>query len=182
MRPPNDNLAAALAERIGDRAILDVVESVYAELADVVAREQPLCRRSGRCCNFAAWGHRLYVTTPELVYFLSGWPAVAASAASAFPGGPIAPPADPADAALPDACPLQSGGLCTVHAIRPLGCRIFYCQQGWDRCSRPLYERLQGRLQDACRTCSLPYAYVEWRASLILLFKRGLISPSPTRR
>ncbi|MCC7569000.1 MAG: hypothetical protein KO463_05250, partial [Candidatus Methanofastidiosa archaeon] len=29
------------------------------------------CRACGRCCDFDAYEHRLYVTAPELLYFMS---------------------------------------------------------------------------------------------------------------
>ena len=36
--------------------------------ADIAARK-PVCRASGRCCQFEKYGHRLYVTTAEVMHF-----------------------------------------------------------------------------------------------------------------
>src|SRR5688500_9413909 len=84
------------------------VARVYADLQREIDARKPLCTASGRCCRFDEFGHRLYVTTIELAAFVAG---LTDGPTQANPGG----------------CPFQLGGLCSVHTIRPFGCRVFFC-------------------------------------------------------
>jgi hypothetical protein len=170
MKPPNEAILALveqLPDRLGDRAILLDVEAVYADVEVALQAYRPVCNQSGRCCLFAKFGHCLFVTTPELVYFLSNY----------RPGS--LPPDSPTGQALIDKieadpaelCPLQVGRLCGVRDIRPLGCRLFFCQPGSEKWGRPLYETFQQRMKAICRERSLPYAYVEWTETLAKLMR-----------
>lgn len=87
-----------------------------------------------------------------------------------YVGGPAAggtAPAPPqAEGPLLPACVFQVDGLCTVHAIRPLGCRIFFCQKGTEEWQHELYETFLGELRSLHDRLALPYCYMEWRLSL----------------
>ena len=52
------------------RALLAEIESLYRNLDTTLAgiNDPASCRACGGCCDFEAFGHRLYVTTPEAVY------------------------------------------------------------------------------------------------------------------
>src|SRR5687767_6838656 len=97
--------AAARAE------VCDAVANVYRALQEQVELRRPVCATSGRCCRFEEFGHRLFVTTMELAAF---------SAARGFADGPTS---------IGSGCPFQHDKLCTVHAIRPFGCRVFFCDE-----------------------------------------------------
>ena len=60
----------------------------------------------------------------------------------------------------------QAGGLCTVHAIRPMGCRVFFCQQGTEDWQRDLYEKYLNDLRALHDAHGVPYRYLEWRSAL----------------
>jgi Fe-S-cluster containining protein len=63
-------------------------------------------------------------------------------------------------------CPFQVGKICTVHTIRPFGCRVFFCDptsQGWQQ---EQYEHFHARLKGLHEELSVPYSYVEWRKAL----------------
>src|SRR5690349_12097647 len=92
---------------------METVGRLYDDLARAVAERKPLCTASGRCCRFEAYGHRMYVSTIELARFMTDL-----ESASDRPDG---------GAWDGTGCPFQIGGLCGVHAVRPLGCRTFYC-------------------------------------------------------
>ena len=91
-------------------ACLDEVERVYAELDAELAALGHACRACGECCDLVRHGFRLYLSTLEL-------------------------------ALIRDRCridrlpPQQDGrcgfqaadGRCTIHRVRPLGCRTFFC-------------------------------------------------------
>jgi Fe-S-cluster containining protein len=132
------------------------VGQLYENLAREVAIRRPVCVGSGRCCRFEEYGHRLFVTTMELGAFLSDYRAA---------GGKI-----PASAAwVGTGCPFQRDKLCTVHAIRPMGCRLFFCDASSTEWQNEQYEKFHAELKRLHETLDIPYAYMEWRAALKLI-------------
>lgn len=129
------------------------IRGLYVQLDKQVEAKGPVCWASGRCCNFDAFGHRLYVTCLETAWVLSHLPADA-------PAPPRA--ADP----VTSACPFQRGGLCGIHTVRPLGCRIFFCHRATEDWQHETYEAFQGELRLLHDRLAIPYVYMEWRASL----------------
>jgi Fe-S-cluster containining protein len=63
-------------------------------------------------------------------------------------------------------CPLQVGRLCGVHAIRPFGCRIFFCDPTATQWQQDQYEAFHGRIKSLHQRFNVPYFYVEWREAL----------------
>ncbi len=131
---------------------VELLESIYADLRREVAARAPVCRTSGRCCNFDSWGHRLYVTGLEAAY---AW---ARLEASRRPGLD-----EIASARRRGGCPFQSELLCTIHAIKPLGCRVYFCDQSAQHWQQEVYERLFARIRSAHEIAAVPYIYAEWR-------------------
>lgn len=126
------------------------IARIYEQLQGEIDRRRPICLISGRCCRFDEYGHRLYVTTLELAAFLQE--------CRDRPG--------PAISQKADGCPFQVGKMCGVHPIRPLGCRIFFCDATAIDWQREVYERLHRDLKRLHEELDVPYAYVEWRAAL----------------
>jgi Fe-S-cluster containining protein len=122
------------------------VHDLYAKLQQAVEQRKPICTISGRCCRFEEYDHRLYVTTLELAAFTANLSATP----HANPGG----------------CPFQIGKLCGVHSIRPMGCRIFFCDPTAGQWQQQLYEQLHADLKQLHERLAIPYFYVEWRAAL----------------
>ena len=122
--------------RAGVRAEL---EAVFAAAAEAIRERGPACWASGRCCNFEKSGHLLYVTGLEAAYTVwmgrereggtkaetpSLRPVLSLSVVQSGGGGGGG------------GCPFQTGNLCGVHEIKPLGCRVrtrqrITCQSGW---------------------------------------------------
>ena len=134
-----------------DQAIV----KLYDDLDVAVRARGPVCWASGRCCNFNAYGHLLYVTGLEIAWFLGkvdeskredGW-------------------VSRLDVKAP--CAFQVNSLCTTHATRPLGCRIYFCQRGTEEWQHEVYETFQKRLRALHDAHALPYRYMEWRAGLM---------------
>lgn len=148
----SDTLAMAWRRAIADPRVAGAIEAIYADVAETVDRHGPVCRASGRCCRFEEFGHRLYVTGLEAAYLLKD-----------------NPPPELAWAILDEAltrggCPYQESNLCTVHGLRPLGCRVFYCQGGpWQE---ELTEHMLARLRQIHDRHDIPYRYGEWRHML----------------
>ncbi len=49
--------------------VVSAVAEVYAFIDSRVAETDSSCKVCGKCCDFDSYDHRLFVTTPELVYF-----------------------------------------------------------------------------------------------------------------
>ncbi len=153
---PEQSAQLSSAVRRARRAeVCEAVENVYRALADAIELRRPICQTSGRCCRFESFGHSLFVTTMELAAFTSKLP------------GHLPP------AGIKDwdgsGCPFQVGGLCGVHAIRPFGCRIFFCDETSTDWQREQYERLHAELKRLHAVHEVDYFYVEWRQALSAL-------------
>ncbi|MGN6369767.1 MAG: hypothetical protein ACTHN5_16025 [Phycisphaerae bacterium] len=160
------------AEGLVGGEVVAAVREILAEVDGDVAGRRPVCRASGRCCKFEAYGHRLYVTGVELMYF----------AAREGRASPVAL-SEKKSVSLPqffgaekiEGCPYQVGGLCTAREGRPLGCRIYFCDenaQGWQN---EVYEKYHAKLRGVHEKFGVPYRYVEWRAGLRELMEEGRV-------
>jgi Fe-S-cluster containining protein len=132
------------------------VEHIYRDLAAEVEQRRPLCVISGRCCRFEEYGHRLYVTTVELATFLHEFQSNRRSEAleqtiANWDG---------------TGCPFQVAKLCGVHALRPFGCRIYFCDATSTLWQQEAYELFHARLKRLHEELDVPYFYVEWRQAL----------------
>jgi Fe-S-cluster containining protein len=133
---------------------LAAIEAIYADVQAAIDLRKPRCDASGRCCRFESFGHRLFVTTLELAAFveragepnLAGWDGTG--------------------------CPYQVNKLCSVHTLRPFGCRIFFCDPTADDWQQDQYEQFHLRLKQLHESAGVPYLYVEWREALRALQTR----------
>jgi hypothetical protein len=127
------------------------VGHLYTAVQDAIDLRRPVCNASGRCCKFDDFGHRLFITTMELSAFLAE-----------FNG----PPASIIGEVSANGCPFQMNGLCAVHAIRPFGCRIFFCDKTAETWQQDQYGRFHSELKRLHEVLDVPYFYVEWREAL----------------
>lgn len=132
---------------------------LYADVQREVNTRRPVCVMSGRCCRFEEYGHRLYVTTMELAAFVHDLRAA-----------PAKPTASNWDGA---GCPFQSNKMCGVHAIRPFGCRMFFCDPTSTEWQNDAYERFHARLKEMHDALRVRYFYLEWRQALEALGLSG---------
>lgn len=160
---PHPLIPSALAQSWLDASRRDDValalESVYADAAGAIAARGPSCWASGRCCNFKAAGHLLYVTGLEAAYTLVRLP----------PPAVVPPQPEPVKLALPlqqardrGGCPFQSANLCGVHAIKPLGCRVYFCDRSAQEWQNLLSERLLADVRAIHDRFGIEYRYGEW--------------------
>lgn len=143
------------------------LEEIYRDTAARIARHGPTCWSSGKCCRFREYGHLLYVTGVEAAYCV---------ARAARPrGGQAEPPARTvslvqiADAQNRGDCPFLDGTVCGVHQHRPLGCRIYFCEQSALPWQNDLSEEMLARIRGLHDAHGLAYRYGEWRAMLALI-------------
>jgi Fe-S-cluster containining protein len=104
------------------------------------------CSACGKCCDFDAYGHRLYVTHAEMLYF------------SQKMGGNLK--------SMPSGkCPYMDKNRCSVHEHRFLGCRIYGCQGDSDFQNK-LTEQALSRLKALCDSIDIHYTYMDLRQAL----------------
>jgi hypothetical protein len=111
-----------------------LVLELYRDADREVAAAGPVCVASGRCCRFKEYGHTLFLSNLEAEVLLSAAPAY-----------------DP-DAVTPDFCPFQQGNLCTAREPRPLGCRVYYCDPGYQTTGVAISETYVRRLKEIADT------------------------------
>ncbi len=153
---------AAERDEVGCR-----LEAIYAMIAEQVAARAPVCVASGRCCNFESYGHRLYVTGLEAAWCVG----------QLRGEHPLLSRDTIQQARLRGGCPVQVGKLCGVHAIKPVGCRTYFCDAGTDAWQEDLTERAHAMVKRLHETLGIEYRYMEWRSMLALLVDAGVIEP-----
>jgi Fe-S-cluster containining protein len=129
------------------------LEAIYADIASQIEARSPACWASGRCCNFEASGHFLYVTGLEAAY-------------SVVRHGENHPSAIIPPSGRGDPCPFQSANLCTAHTIKPLGCRVYFCDRSAQEWQHKLSEHGLAQIRALHDAHHLEYRYAEWRALL----------------
>jgi hypothetical protein len=130
--------------------LLKRVTEVY-DWLDLQARNHSdlagVCDGCGKCCDFDAFDHRLFVTPPELMYL-----------AANLGGAEVKP--------MPDSrCPYHLVCACTVYEYRFAGCRIFCCKGDADFQSR-LSESALKKFKSICTEFRIPYRYTDLATAL----------------
>ena len=138
----------------GRADVREAVARLYADVQAQIAARRPVCVASGRCCRFEEYGHRLFVTTIELAAFAYDLQTRAQG------------PALTGDTWDGTGCPFQVARLCGVHALRPFGCRMFFCDATSTDWQNDTYERFHARLKGLHDELAVAYYYVEWRQAL----------------
>lgn len=132
--------------------LLERIEAIYESFEAERQARRPICRQSGECCRFEAFGHRLFVTVLEMARFRQGLSGISPEGASTPWDG--------------TGCPFQVGGLCGVHPVRPFGCRAYFCDPTSTAWQNEQYERLHREIRELHELAGVPYLYVEWREAL----------------
>jgi Fe-S-cluster containining protein len=118
----------------------DRVHEIYAAADREIAAAGPACAASGRCCRFAEYGHTLFVSGLEADVLLAA-----------------APPYERPVSA--DFCPFQQGNLCTAREPRPLGCRVYYCDPGYEETGNAITEKYLRRLKELADEAGVGWRY-----------------------
>jgi Fe-S-cluster containining protein len=118
-----------------------VVLKLYAEVDREVAEAGPVCIASGRCCRFKEYGHVLFLSNLEAEVLLAA-----------------APPYDPASVTS-DFCPFQKGNLCTAREPRPLGCRVYFCDPGYQEKCNEISEKYLRKIKELADEHGVDYRY-----------------------
>lgn len=124
------------------------------------------CDACGKCCDFDGFDHRLFVTTPELMYLAAN---IGAENIKSMPTGRGSTPRPGSTslttgrsrrASLTTGCPYNAGGRCTIYEYRFAGCRIYCCKGNADFQSR-LSESVLAKFKSICTEFQIPYRYTD---------------------
>lgn len=126
-------------------AIVASVQQVYNWIDHQIANNTTTCDACGKCCNFQAYDHRLYVTSPEMIHFTANVQTVKKM--------------------LSGICPYLHEGKCTIHPFRFAGCRIFLCQADHELQST-LSEQVLEKFKDICEKFNIDYLYTDLKTAL----------------
>jgi hypothetical protein len=118
--------------------IYDWIDARLAEVPDRAGR----CAACGKCCNLKKYNHRLFVTTPDLIYLATN---LNTKTLKPMPIG---------------ICPYNENGKCTVYEYRFAGCRTFCCDREKNLQSRLAEFTLQ-QLKQICLQVQIPYRYID---------------------
>ncbi|MBN2563314.1 MAG: hypothetical protein JXQ75_20530 [Phycisphaerae bacterium] len=148
---------------VGREDLAERMAAFYAEVDEAIAAHGPDCRGCGDCCKFDRFGHRLYVTNVELVYFVRG--------TRSHWHKPVGA----------NVCPYQAGGLCIARRHRPLGCRVFHCDPDAQVWQGPEYERRLAALKQITADFGIGYRYTDWLSALEALGTSQTGEPTESR-
>jgi Fe-S-cluster containining protein len=130
--------------------LIDSVRQIYDQI-DTAGKNSPAlsgkCSACGKCCSFESFGHRLYITPPELDYLAFH---IGKGNIRSMKNG---------------VCPFNEYGKCTVYDYRFASCRIFCCTGDKDFQSR-LTESTLAELKQLCIEFELAYSYMQLSEAL----------------
>ena len=129
------------------KTVADNVAEIYTWLDSQIKNLKGDCSACGTCCDFAAYDHKLFVTTPELIYLKEN---LDEETIKKMPT---------------DVCPYNIDGNCSIHPNRFAGCRIFYCKADPDLQSQ-LCEQTLTKLKSLCDEFEIPYRYTDLATAL----------------
>ncbi len=127
--------------------IIEKVRGVYDWLAEQIKEHSESagqCRQCGKCCAFDDYDHRLFVTTPEMIYFETK---VGTDVLKEMTQG---------------VCSYNKDGKCSVYEYRFAGCRVFCCNGDKDFQSE-LIEKAIKKFKEVCDEYGVEYRYGDLR-------------------
>ncbi|MBN1764982.1 MAG: YkgJ family cysteine cluster protein [Sedimentisphaerales bacterium] len=139
---------------------LSAIRQLYEEIDRNLSALEPTCKNCGCCCDFERYGHRLYATTLEMLYFIHG---VRTLQANGF--------------RLPEnrsGCPFrqEQGAGCLVRRYRTVGCRIYYCEDVPCEFQHELSEKVLRRLKVLHEKFGADYYYAplpDWLPAILTI-------------
>lgn len=124
--------------------IADAVAEVYDWIDSQI---NACCDACGKCCDFESYGHRLFVTSPEIIHFTEK---LRPDDIKPMPTG---------------RCPYNVNGKCSVYDYRFMGCRIFSCKGDGDLQSK-LTEQALAKLKSICKEFNIDYKYTDLKTAI----------------
>jgi len=133
------------------------------------------CCACGKCCDFDGFDHKLFVTSPELIYFVANLDIVlTAETAESAEENKIKKNDNIKNLCVlcelsgkmkMSRCPYNVDGKCGIYEIRFSGCRIFTCKGDADFQGR-LSEIVSKKFKAICEQFQIPYRYTDLATAL----------------
>jgi Fe-S-cluster containining protein len=142
-----------------DQKICDEVKKIYDWLDSTIKPLNNKCDACGKCCNFDSFGHKLFITTPELLYFMQN---VTSGNVISSEG---LKEAEVEKSIKKKVCPYLKDEKCTVRNFRFAGCRIFFCKED-KNLQNKLSEETIEKFKALCDKFNLPYRYVDFASAV----------------
>jgi Fe-S-cluster containining protein len=120
------------------------LKDIYDQLEqDLNGMDQP-CTQCGLCCNFAEFGHKLYICSLEFAYVSKH---LECDKVENF-----------------QTCPYMKEKLCSARSYRMLGCRTFFrLHQDKDSIqAQDLYEKYLSQIKELYKTNKIPWEYKDF--------------------
>lgn len=137
--------------------VLTGLEKIYRWIDSQNQKAGATCGTCGRCCNFETYGHRLFVTPPELMYLAANLRRQNLRAMTN------------------STCPYNVAAKCTIHNYRFAACRIFFC-----KADRPLQNQLSEQVlkkfKCLCNEFDVNYHYLSLKAGLTKMINSFCVS------
>ncbi|HML73662.1 MAG TPA: hypothetical protein PKB02_04120 [Anaerohalosphaeraceae bacterium] len=128
--------------------IVEAVETLYSRLNETLSSTPMPCKACGQCCDFESFGHRLFLTPPERIYFQAGL------TQNNIPLLPM----------TTGVCPYRKDSQCSVYPWRFAGCRIFNCTGDADLQGQ-LSEEAVAFCKNLCIQHGLEYQYLDLKTA-----------------
>jgi len=128
--------------------ICEKVAEIYNWLDKQIASNKNLsnvCTACCRCCDFKAFDHLLFVTTPELIFLKEKLKNLKKMSSSV--------------------CPYNENRKCSIYQNRFAGCRIFFCKTN-SIFQSLLSETALSKLKGICEEFNIPYIYCDLQTAL----------------
>lgn len=113
------------------------------------------CMGCGDCCKYAQYGHRIYVTSPEIIFLQENLKT------------------DFSKMELMDGtCPFQKDDKCSIRQFRFSPCRIYFCrlEENWQN---QLSEQFLQQTKALCNDFDIEYRYIDLGTALKQLKNAG---------
>jgi hypothetical protein len=133
-----------------NRQLIKKVAEIYDWLDSQIESHRNLagsCKACGKCCDFENFDHKLFVTSPELIYLSAN-----------LHGENLKP-------MKTSRCPYNVDGRCTIYECRFAGCRIFCCNGDADF-QNGLSESAIKKFKSLCDEYQVEYRYSELATAL----------------
>jgi Fe-S-cluster containining protein len=139
-----------IKNNLRNQPCLSAIQEIYHDIDKSIESVNPSCENCGSCCDFDSFGHRLYVTTLEMLYFFSG-----------LENSPARKPATTATPPTAGRCPYRQPDGCVMREYRPASCRIFYCRDLDVNFQNELTEQVLDRLRRLHEQFNAVYCYAD---------------------
>ncbi len=152
-----------LTRHTSNNRIINAMNELYNQLDRRIASMNLHCANCGQCCNFDNYGHRLYITTLEMLYLTAGLNTTYTQQYTNKELLSGKPYGNTISQKLPSSCQLQNTNGCTARLHRPTGCRIFFCKGIDNNLLYELTEQTLSSLRTLHEQFNAPYYYADIR-------------------